>query len=933
MKTLSYKDKDGKIQQIGVLNITSPTVSQTLGQSEKEVVSQKAITDKFNSVESKLNNIDNKTKNDWNATSTQDGYIANKPAILGGFIFTNSGENSTEILVSELYNNKFEIVAADGLYVRRQGNYGVYIASTIKGLDSLHVTGGLSLVDSTGGAKYLSIDLDTTLFKVVSGTSLPNEPEENDKNKIHLLKLSSSENNNSYAEYIWVNVGTDAIPNWKWEKLGEATLDLSGYAKADRVEAIEKWKNDAVVLLPNYGNGETTVFANKDRVQLGLAPYNIGTKIWNSSGTSVAHVNFPSATLERAGVMSAQDKQDLDDIKPVTMDVLIGLGKDYSIQILNDDLEDSIENIYENLNRILYNPSLLTFKFVVIQSTLEEDENGDSLFGNVMDPIAAVAETVTISGETAKFYTSIGNKNLIITLTPESIKAEFDKKSIGTTESVWEDGAGENSVQINGSNASGQYSVAEGQNTNSLGLGSHSEGMFTSALGPGSHAEGLGTEAQGEFSHTEGEATIASGNWSHAEGYNSEAQGEYSHTEGKQTRTINKYEHASGYFNLSLNKSEIITWGDEDVKKYPGTDIENVGDGEDEDALDPENAPFGTEYNTLFTVGNGFNDDFGVSTQADGLVDEAPERESVRHNAFEVRQSGDIYIADTSAEGEYYEKPMIHLQSALKNINIISVDMSTESGMFSRNIPVIYTTKINKKYGDEGTLLCIVPTGVPIIRNEEEDLKYSTGYICLYDEETGALYNNWLDCESYFTYENQLDDELNPTPNEIYICGYKIGAYYKVKDTCELYYGNYKGIYKTVQDTFTPTMIGDILKCAEDYKRNTGVNTIIISSSNQPLPVDKRTCFVKSGVYSFTLTLEKELEIGQELHIFVYAGTNAQMIIPAMLFSGSRVITYSDTIIELKENILIEFNIIRITNEEYVISPVISSNTIPPIAH
>ena len=29
--------------------------------------------------------------------------------------------------------------------------------------------------------------------------------------------------------------------------------------------------------------------------------------------------------------------------------------------------------------------------------------------------------------------------------------------------------------------------------------------------------------------------------------------------------------------------------------------------------------------------------------------------------AFEVRQSGDIYISDVSASGEYYEKPMINL--------------------------------------------------------------------------------------------------------------------------------------------------------------------------------------------------------------------------------------------------------------------------------
>ena len=36
-----------------------------------------------------------------------------------------------------------------------------------------------------------------------------------------------------------------------------------------------------------------------------------------------------------------------------------------------------------------------------------------------------------------------------------------------------------------------------------------------------------------------------------------------------------------------------------------------------------------------------------------------------RHNALEIKQNGDIYIADTSYIGEYYEAPMIKLQDAL----------------------------------------------------------------------------------------------------------------------------------------------------------------------------------------------------------------------------------------------------------------------------
>jgi len=57
---------------------------------------------------------------------------------------------------------------------------------------------------------------------------------------------------------------------------------------------------------------------------------------------------------------------------------------------------------------------------------------------------------------------------------------------------------------------------------------------------------------------------------------------------------------------------------------------------------------FGNSGNTLFSVGNGTAD-------------------NARHSAFEIRQNGDIYIADTNdtSTSNYYEKPMIKLQDNL----------------------------------------------------------------------------------------------------------------------------------------------------------------------------------------------------------------------------------------------------------------------------
>lgn len=64
--------------------------------------------------------------------------------------------------------------------------------------------------------------------------------------------------------------------------------------------------------------------------------------------------------------------------------------------------------------------------------------------------------------------------------------------------------------------------------------------------------------------------------------------------------------------------------------------------------------------NTVFSVGNGTAD-------------------SAKHNALEIRQNGDIYIADTNdtTTQNYYEKPMIKLQDKFDEIDTIIGDINT----------------------------------------------------------------------------------------------------------------------------------------------------------------------------------------------------------------------------------------------------------------
>lgn len=81
--------------------------------------------------------------------------------------------------------------------------------------------------------------------------------------------------------------------------------------------------------------------------------------------------------------------------------------------------------------------------------------------------------------------------------------------------------------------ASGVYSHAEGEGTESTGDGSHSEGINTFASGDGSHQENIMTKALGSYSHQEGMYAISSGEASHSEGYETIANHAYQHVFGQ----------------------------------------------------------------------------------------------------------------------------------------------------------------------------------------------------------------------------------------------------------------------------------------------------------------------------------------------------------------------------------------------------------------
>ena len=178
--------------------------------------------------------------------------------------------------------------------------------------------------------------------------------------------------------------------------------------------------------------------------------------------------------------------------------------------------------------------------------------------------------------------------------------------------------------------ALGDESHAEGMSTSATSYQAHAEGIMTIASGTASHAEGGSTKAIGVYSHAEGGSTVASGTEAHAEGERTIANGMAAHAEGYCTSANTNYSHAEGYGTIVNNNSEHAS-GEYNVSNTGSTRAER----------------------TLFSVGNGNNN-------------------SERHNAFEIRQNGDIYIINKDGDD-------VRLQDEIGNIDVDQVIDETTS--------------------------------------------------------------------------------------------------------------------------------------------------------------------------------------------------------------------------------------------------------------
>ena len=198
--------------------------------------------------------------------------------------------------------------------------------------------------------------------------------------------------------------------------------------------------------------------------------------------------------------------------------------------------------------------------------------------------------------------------------------------------------------------------------------------------------------ASGKYSIASGIACKARGNNSLAFGYYNDVYGENDVAIGY----MNKIENNRNKDAFAFGLSNTITTNDYVGFSARGAAVggyNNIvksfvefGVGNSNNTSYSSNT-FGDSGNTLFSVGNGDGNPNIYQTTIH------------RHNAFEIRQNGDIYIADTNdtSTTNYYEKPMIKLQDALDGGGSITIDTSLDSGSTNPVANSAITNAINNR--------------------------------------------------------------------------------------------------------------------------------------------------------------------------------------------------------------------------------------------
>ena len=343
-----------------------------------------------------------------------------------------------------------------------------------------------------------------------------------------------------------------------------------------------------------------------------------------------------------------------------------------------------------------------------------------------------ISTALASKADTATTYTKTETDNAITAATSTKQDTLVSGTNIKTING--ETLLGEGNITIQGGSGGGKtieagrgISITTGETADtvsfnlpiSAGTGTNSiiEGLGTFASGNYSHAEGGATSAKGIASHSEGMNARAKGVASHAEGSETYANGIASHAEGNGTITNNASEHASGQYNNSVSASTT----------------------------------FGDSGNTLFSVGNGTENE-------------------ARHNAFEIRQNGDIYITKDGQDVKLQDQLGSGGSSYTAGDGIdINNDVISVTGKVDASTYETYTAATDTALASKQTTLT-AGTGISIVDNVISATGGSGGEYCTVDSTTifytfSRRYTNGvLDIKARYAVLDYAQDKTE-TPN------------------------------------------------------------------------------------------------------------------------------------------------------------------------
>lgn len=155
-----------------------------------------------------------------------------------------------------------------------------WITKAVADLDNYYLkynsAGSGDFADKTK-ATYSASEIDGLLapkIDVQVVTALPTT--DISKTTIYLVPNSSTLTNNTYDEYVYINKGSAATPDWGWEKIGVQEIDLTGYLKAANVTNGDATSGLGTFYVQGNGGSKTAVTV-----------YGLGTAAGKTAATTI----------------------------------------------------------------------------------------------------------------------------------------------------------------------------------------------------------------------------------------------------------------------------------------------------------------------------------------------------------------------------------------------------------------------------------------------------------------------------------------------------------------------------------------------------------------------------------------------------------------------------------------------------------------------